>query len=176
MLAQDEEYAGFGGPHCMVVGGYSQITDALAAGLDVRLGCAASSISYDDTGVRVTCASGEVVEGKAAVVTVPLGCLKAADVTFQPALPSWKQDAVEKLGFGALNKVRACCSMWPEGGSPPHAEWSLRAVQQAGHHRCCMQLTLSAHRSPRLLQASAEQFSPGDMLLACRPRHNLVSV
>ena len=33
---QDEPYGGFGGPHCMVKGGYGQITDALAAGLEIR--------------------------------------------------------------------------------------------------------------------------------------------
>ena len=89
----------------MVVGGYSQITSALAAGLDVRLGCPAMSVACDDNGVRVTCSTGEVVEGQAAVVAVPLGCLKAGDIAFQPALPPWKQDAVAKLGFGTLNKV-----------------------------------------------------------------------
>ena len=40
------------------------------------------------------------------IVTVPLGCLKAGDITFQPPMPSWKTEAIEKLGFGNLNKVR----------------------------------------------------------------------
>lgn len=39
------------------------------------------------------------------IVTIPLGCLKTGDIVFKPALPAWKQDAVEKLGFGNLNKV-----------------------------------------------------------------------
>jgi hypothetical protein len=34
---QDEEYGGFGGPHCMVVGGYGAIFARIAALLDVRL-------------------------------------------------------------------------------------------------------------------------------------------
>lgn len=38
-------------------------------------------------------------------MTIPLGCLKTGDIIFKPALPAWKQDAVEKLGFGNLNKV-----------------------------------------------------------------------
>lgn len=33
---QDEEYGGFGGPHCMIPGGYSQVMEALASGLDIR--------------------------------------------------------------------------------------------------------------------------------------------
>ena len=57
-MVQDEEYAGFGGPHCMVVGGYSQITDGLAQGLDVQLGCAASTFSQAEAGVKITCTNG----------------------------------------------------------------------------------------------------------------------
>lgn len=41
------------------------------------------------------------------IVTLPLGCLKARDISFQPALPEWKTDAIEKLGYGNLNKVLA---------------------------------------------------------------------
>ena len=40
------------------------------------------------------------------IITLPLGCLKAADVKFQPALPEWKTDAIAKLGNGNLNKVQ----------------------------------------------------------------------
>ncbi len=39
------------------------------------------------------------------IITLPLGCLKAGDVMFQPALPEWKTDAIAKLGNGNLNKV-----------------------------------------------------------------------
>ena len=49
--------------------------------------------------------SGEMFEGAAVIVTVPLGCLKAGDITFEPSLPAWKTEAIDKLGFGNLNKV-----------------------------------------------------------------------
>lgn len=52
-----------------------------------------------------SCRAGESVSGGAAIVTVPLGCLKAGAVAFRPPLPAWKLDAIAKLGFGALNKV-----------------------------------------------------------------------
>jgi monoamine oxidase len=55
---QDEEYGGFGGPHCMVVGGFSAIMEALAARLDVRLSTPVASVAYDDDCVSVTTASG----------------------------------------------------------------------------------------------------------------------
>ena len=59
--------------------------------------CAADFIFYDNVG--------EEFEGAAVIVTVPLGCLKSEDITFTPALPSWKTEAIQKLGFGNLNKV-----------------------------------------------------------------------
>ena len=55
---QDEEYAGFGGPHCMVREGYSAITDALAAGLDLRLNCPVTRVEDSEVGVRVVSATG----------------------------------------------------------------------------------------------------------------------
>lgn len=39
-------YGGFGGRHAMIVGGYSQITDAMAQGLDVRLGMPVSRVEW----------------------------------------------------------------------------------------------------------------------------------
>lgn len=102
---QDEAWGGFGGPHCMVKGGYSGLMEPLAASLDIRQGVAISHIAYDKEVVKVTSSSGEEFEGAAVIVTVPLGCLKSGDITFTPALPSWKTEAIQKLGFGNLNKV-----------------------------------------------------------------------
>ncbi len=63
----------------------------------MQLVCAIDSIFHDG--------AGEEFEGAAVIVTVPLGCLKSGDITFTPALPSWKTEAIQKLGFGNLNKV-----------------------------------------------------------------------
>lgn len=52
--------------------------------------------------------AGEVFDCAAAIVTVPLGCLKAGSITFDPPLPDWKASAIAKLGFGNLNKVMPC--------------------------------------------------------------------
>ena len=46
-----------------------------------------------------------VFKADAVVVTVPLGVLKSGTVTFHPALPEWKQQAINSLGYGLLNKV-----------------------------------------------------------------------
>ena len=58
-VTQDEEYGGFGGPHCMLRGGYGQVTQGLASGLDVRLGCPVTSIKASENSVVVTSASGD---------------------------------------------------------------------------------------------------------------------
>lgn len=50
--------------------------------------------------------AGDRFEGDAVLVTTPLGCLKDGQITFQPKLPPWKFEAIHKLGFGTLNKVR----------------------------------------------------------------------
>ena len=56
---QDEDFGGFGGPHCMVPGGYGAVTDALARLLPgLRLSTPVASVADTDAGVKVTTASG----------------------------------------------------------------------------------------------------------------------
>ena len=70
------EYGGryFGDvPH----GGYRRLVDAMATGVDVRLGWPAAEVAVSPGGVRVTTADGRAEEGSHVVVTVPLGVLRA---------------------------------------------------------------------------------------------------
>lgn len=62
---QDEAWGGFGGPHCMVKGGYSSLMDPVAAALDVRQGVVIHQIAYDRDGVKVTSASGTACKAAA---------------------------------------------------------------------------------------------------------------
>ncbi|CAF1217540.1 unnamed protein product [Rotaria sordida] len=39
------------------------------------------------------------------LITIPLGCLKVCSIKFTPPLPDWKQNAIDKMGFGLLNKI-----------------------------------------------------------------------
>ena len=98
---QDEE---FGGEEVIFPGGYNQISDGLAKGLDIRLGEIVKVIRYGADGVEVETSQGNYVADKA-VVTFPLGVLKQASVTFEPPLPGSKQEAIDRLGMGVLNKV-----------------------------------------------------------------------
>ncbi len=56
---QDEDYGGFGGPHCVLPGGYGSITDALAALLPgLLLSTPVAKVEDTAEGVRVTTVSG----------------------------------------------------------------------------------------------------------------------
>ena len=48
----------------------------------------------------------ETYRAEAVLVTVPLGVLKEKVIEFDPPLPEEKQSAIDRLGFGNLNKVR----------------------------------------------------------------------
>lgn len=93
----------YGGGDVLFPGGYHQLTDFLAAGLDVRLGQAVQRVAYDPSGVRITTGQGQFAAQKA-VITLPLGVLQQGQVSFSPALPGSKSNALRELGFGLLNK------------------------------------------------------------------------
>lgn len=105
----------FEGRHSQIIGGYSQVLRALLdhpTPLDVRLGAAVSKIAYDQKpsggnsrSARVETEGGEVFKADQVVVTAPLGVLKQQSIQFEPALPDWKLGAIDRLGFGLLNKA-----------------------------------------------------------------------
>ncbi|MBL8079041.1 MAG: FAD-dependent oxidoreductase [Anaerolineales bacterium] len=98
---QDEE---LGGAEVVFPDGYNQITDGLAQGLDIRLGVKVDSVRYGGDGVDVETSSG-TFGGDKVVVTFPLGVLKQAAIEFDPPLPDSKQNAIDRLAMGVLNKV-----------------------------------------------------------------------
>ena len=100
-LNQDEEYPG---TDKLFPGGYAQIPQGMAAGLDVRLGTAVQAIDWSGHDVRVTTNRG-VFEAQRCVVTLPLGVLKAGKVRFSPQLPAPLRGAIDSLGFGAAHRL-----------------------------------------------------------------------
>ena len=85
--------------------GYGAITDHLADGLDIRLEWVVSEIEYGNGGVTVYSAEGAELWADLAVVTLPVGVLRAESVGFTPPLPSDKVDALTGLGSGLLDKL-----------------------------------------------------------------------
>jgi len=100
---QDDPYE-FEGDHCVIRQGYGHLINAIAQGLDIRLGHKVDSIDYRGGSVKVHTAK-SVIEADAVIVTVPLGILKANQLAFYPALPAEKLTSINKLGFGLLNKL-----------------------------------------------------------------------
>lgn len=95
---------GFDGDSLLIPGGYDQIAQGLAKGLDVRLAHRVSKIEHGQEGVRVTTDKGRFA-ADGAVVTLPLGVLKQGSVEFVPALPKRKQAAIARLEMGRLDKI-----------------------------------------------------------------------
>lgn len=109
--------------------GFDRVTALLASQLDVRLGHVVERIDHDEEGVTVLTRQG-AFEGDYAVVTLPLGVLKAGAVRFEPALPAAKQAAIERLGMGLYDRVvlRFPQAFWAEEG----VEWLGYAAQNKG--------------------------------------------
>jgi len=95
--------------------GYGAILERLAEGLDIRLSTPIRSVDHGGDRVKVEAGDG-VYEAEAAIVTIPLGVLKAGAIRFSPALPDAKQGAIDRLGMGLLNKValRFDGPFWPD--------------------------------------------------------------
>jgi len=95
----------YGGSDVLFPGGYAQIVEALADGLEVRLRQAVTGIDHTGARIGVTTASGAGFEADRIVVTLPLGILKNGLVSFSPPLPPAKRQAIADLKMGVLNKT-----------------------------------------------------------------------
>ena len=103
----------FEGEHAQVIGGYIQVPKGIVQypyQLDLRTRKVATKISYDPDATSegkaaVTCDDGDVIEADHVVLTAPLGVLKSRSISFEPLLPEWKLNSIDRLGFGILNKV-----------------------------------------------------------------------
>eukprot|EP00873_Tetraselmis_striata_P017813 jgi/Tetstr1/438077/TSEL_026702.t1 len=100
---QDDEYE-LQGEHAWVAGGNVRLIQGLVKDLNIMYKAPVERIAYDDSGVTVSTATHEL-QADAVLVTVPLGVLKRGAIAFDPPLPAAKQDVIQRLGFGVLNKV-----------------------------------------------------------------------
>ncbi|EAA29656.1 hypothetical protein GE21DRAFT_1421 [Neurospora crassa] len=100
------------GSHTMVIGGYQSVPKGLMllpTPLDVRRRSPVNKITYTTESTAgpavIECEDGFKVEADFVVNTIPLGVLKHGNIKFEPPLPEWKSSAIERIGFGVLNKV-----------------------------------------------------------------------
>lgn len=100
---QDDPYE-MGGDHCFIPGGNERFIRALSEDLPIFYDRPVESIRYGADGVMVY-ADEQEYHGDMVLCTVPLGVLKKGSIEFVPELPKRKKDAIDRLGFGLLNKV-----------------------------------------------------------------------
>lgn len=99
-----------------VVGGSALVSQRLAAGLDVHLGAEVSEVSQTDTGVSVRTRSGEAHSAQRVVITLPPTL--AGRLHYEPALPAWRDQLMQKLPAGTVIKNFAVypTPFWRENG------------------------------------------------------------
>ncbi|MEN9230398.1 MAG: FAD-dependent oxidoreductase [Thermostichus sp. DG02_5_bins_236] len=118
----------YDGSDALFVQGYQTIVEHLAAGLTIRLREEAKAIRWGSAEVVVSTSQNSYSADKV-IVTLPLGVLKANQVTFEPELPESKRRAIQGLGMGVLNK---CYLRFPEVFWPETVDWIEQVSPQRG--------------------------------------------
>lgn len=156
-----EEGEEFDGADVLFPQGYGQLTDHLAHGLDLRLNRAVSTVTTHAKGVTLDFANGEQIEADAALVTVPLGVLKSGDITFNPPLSQRKQQAIQSLGMGLLNKhwLRFDRVFWP-----PDYDWHEFLSADKGRWSEWVSLAKLGNTPVLLAFSAAEQAEAAEQL------------
>jgi monoamine oxidase len=77
--------------------------------LSVRLNTLVTQIdSTDSDRIGVIISSNDlssIIYCRRIIITIPLGCLKRETILFQPPLPDWKREAINRMGMGLMNKL-----------------------------------------------------------------------
>ena len=99
-------------------GGFETFVEEATGDLDIWLSTPVNALDYGGDGVVARTPAGRF-SAEIAVVTVPLGLLKAGKPEFNPPLPVSKQEAIHHLGYGGggvVNKlfIRFPARFWPK--------------------------------------------------------------
>jgi len=93
-------------------GGYARAIESIVEEYNLTektiFGANVNTVNYENDFVTIDYVEDErdkIVTARTVLVTAPLGVLKAGDITFSPPLPSYKQDAIDVLDTGVLDKV-----------------------------------------------------------------------
>ena len=94
----------YDGSNLIVPAGYGALVARSGADVPVETGVVVTGIDWSGRGVKVTTGKGEI-RAQAAIITVPLGVLKAEKIRFTPGLPRETLGALDGLKMGALSKM-----------------------------------------------------------------------
>jgi monoamine oxidase len=84
--------------------GMGAFVEKFGEGIPVCLDSPVTKVAYSEDGVVVE-AGDRRYKASHALVTVSVGVLRAKRIAFEPALPAWKQDAIDHLQMGNLQKI-----------------------------------------------------------------------
>ncbi len=84
--------------------GLGAFVERLGEEMPVCLNSPVSKVAWSESGVAVQ-AGDRHYEASNALVTVSVGVLRAKRINFEPALPAWKQDAIDHLQMGNMQKI-----------------------------------------------------------------------
>lgn len=130
--------------------GYDRLADHLATGLDVRLKHVVRRVRWSNEGVAITTDHGDFSADRA-VLTVPIGVVKSADLVIEPPLPEPVAGAVDRLEMNAFEKVflRFPSRFWDADvyairQQGPHGRWWHSWYDLTGLHEEPTLLTFAA--------------------------------
>ena len=112
------------GVNLIPIGGYQQLIDNAAAGLDVRLNQSVSRIEYAGQKVQVLTGN-ETVSADLAIITVSLGILQSGQLHFNPPLPAEKLQAISRIGYGGQGVLNKIILRFPQRFWPVGQDWFL---------------------------------------------------
>jgi monoamine oxidase len=92
------------GDDYLVPSGYGALVARYGADIPVRLETPVTAVRWDGSGAEIETPGG-TLRASAAIVTVPVGVLKAGAIRFSPDLPDQIQGALDGLGMGAYTKI-----------------------------------------------------------------------
>lgn len=96
---------GYDGNDVIFPQGYDQVLTSLSGPYEIKFDQQIIRIDYSGNGVQLFTQSGREEEFDAVIVTVPLGVLKAGTISFRPALPRDRLEAIDRMGLGVLDKL-----------------------------------------------------------------------
>tara|TARA_R110000868_G_scaffold8205_6_gene42691 strand:+ start:5277 stop:6551 length:1275 start_codon:yes stop_codon:yes gene_type:complete len=87
-----------------VLNGYDTVINMLAKDLTITLNSRVEHIDYEKENITIHCDKKQY-QAKTVVVTLPLGILKTGQCHFTPPLPEAKQQVINNMGYGLLEKT-----------------------------------------------------------------------
>lgn len=146
MHGTDEGY-GVGENSLLKNANYTSLMEHYARPIKDKIRLQTKVICIDSTncksdGVTVVCQGANQKQkqyrAKTVIISVPLGVLKEGHIEFKPPLPRVKQDAIDRIGMGLLNKT---IMVWDDEDEdklpwPKDIEWMNRLTTNGKFPKC----------------------------------------